>query len=259
MKNVIKILSSVLMVIVFISCQKENGNTRLQVFLTDAPADYEEVLVDIVDVRVNVAGDGEAESWRSLQDINTGIYNLLDFTNGIDTLLGEIELPAGQISQIRLVLGSDNKVKVNGVYHDLSTPSAMQSGLKLNLHMNMEAGITYKLWLDFDAGQSIVERGNGTYLLKPVIRTMSQAVAGAIKGKIVPSEALPYVMAISADEDTIGTYADETGFFMLKGLDAGTYTVAIEPVEGYVKKELMGVAVVVGVVTNLEAITIDQE
>jgi hypothetical protein len=67
----------------------------------------------------------------------------LDFTNGLDTLLGSTVLPAGKISQMRLVLGSRNTVNIDGTISDLKTPSAQQSGLKFKIDATLKAGITY--------------------------------------------------------------------------------------------------------------------
>ncbi|MEE9461172.1 MAG: DUF4382 domain-containing protein, partial [Bacteroidales bacterium] len=97
---------------------------HVQIYLTDAPGDYQEVNIDVVSVRVIIN-----DSLISLPT-NTGIYNILDFVNGKDTLLVEDEIPAGYLSQIRLVLGEENTVKKrDGMTHNLKTPSAQQSGL----------------------------------------------------------------------------------------------------------------------------------
>src|ERR1043165_3389280 len=94
------------LILFMVSCSSENGkNAFLQVRLTDAPGDYQEVNVDIQDVQVN-ADENSNSGWKSLNIVKKGVYNLLQFTNGLDTLLGTIELPAGKISQIRLVLGN---------------------------------------------------------------------------------------------------------------------------------------------------------
>ena len=37
-----------------------------------------------------------------------GLYNLMDLTNGRDTILADAEIPQGSISQIRLILGENN-------------------------------------------------------------------------------------------------------------------------------------------------------
>jgi hypothetical protein len=241
-----------LLMLVFVSCSNDN-NARLEVRLTDSPGDFEEVNIDIQEVQVN-ASEGNS-GWQSLA-IEPGVYNILKLTNGIDTLLGSIELPAGRIHQIRLVLGDENTVKVDGVVYPISTPSAQQSGLKLNLQANLMEGITYRILLDFDAARSVVEHGNNTYSLKPVIRAIEEATSGAIRGTVSPVEATPAVYAI-ADADTVGTaFADEAGKFLIKGLDAGTYLVSIVPKEGFTTVDKTDVVVTVGNVTDLGTIEI---
>nr|WP_321410861.1 DUF4382 domain-containing protein [uncultured Carboxylicivirga sp.] len=249
-----------IMAVAFFACSESPKEAKLQLFLTDAPSDYDEVLIDIEDVRINVSSEDDDSGWRSLSDINSGVYNLLDFTNGLDTLLGEYVMPAGKISQIRLVLGENNKVMVDGEYYDLDTPSAQSSGLKLNVHADLEEGITYRMWLDFDAGRSIVDKGNGGYSLKPVIRTFTEATSGAIKGMVTPVDAKPYVMAITAVEDTFSTYADTvSGYFLVKGLEEGSYKVVLEPRDDdYSKISIEDVMVDIGVVTDLETINFDE-
>ncbi len=242
----------------FSSCDKTSESTSyLEVRLTDAPGDYEEVNIDIQDVQVNF-GSSEG-GWKSLE-VNKGVYDILKLTNGLDTLLGKIELPAGRISQVRLVLGNQNSVRVNGKTEALSTPSAQQSGLKLQVNADLLEGITYKLLLDFDAARSIVRAGNsGKYNLKPVIRTLAEASSGAITGLILPIESSPAVYAIIGS-DTLGTaFVDQiNGKFLLRGLPAGTYKVTFEPKTGYKPIAKEAVAVNVGNVTNLGTINISQ-
>ena len=136
--------------------ESSDQNALLEVRLTDAPAAYEEVLIDVQDVQIHVSANDADGEWQSLT-VNKGVYNLLDFRNGMDTLLAYIELPPGTVSQMRLVLGPDNNLKVNGEYHDMETPSAQQSGLKFNIHATLTGGVVYKLWIDFDAARLIGE------------------------------------------------------------------------------------------------------
>lgn len=239
------------------ACTDETGDgvATLKVRLTDAPANYEEVLIDVQDLQIHSSSNENEGSWVSLP-LRKGVYNLLDFRNGLDTLLATAVLPSGNISQMRLVLGSNNRVKVDGVYHNLDTPSAQQSGLKFNINAQLEEGIVYELWIDFDAARSIVAKGNGGYSLKPVIRTFNEASTGAIRGIVLPAAANPSVKAI-ANGDTLATIPAEDGKFMFKGVDPGTYKIVIEPVAGYVGKTIENTAVVVGQVTNLGTITLD--
>ncbi|EJF08048.1 DUF4382 domain-containing protein [Pontibacter sp. BAB1700] len=213
----------------FSSCDSEtdsNGTARMEVRMTDAPGDYEEVNVDIRSVQIHKENTDSESGWLTLDEINPGVYNLLDFANGRDTLLASANLPAGTISQIRLVLGDNNSVKLkNGTVVDLKTPSGQTSGLKLQLNADLREDVTYVVLLDFDAAKSVVARGNGQYNLKPVIRTVTQAIAGAIQGRVTPAELKPGIYVISAANDTIGGFANENGDFLIKGVRAGTYTV----------------------------------
>jgi hypothetical protein len=233
------------------SCSSE-GTSRLEVRLTDAPGDYEAVNIDIQGVQVN-SSDGNT-GWVSL-DIEEGVYDIRQLTNGLDTLLGSIELPAGRIEQIRLILGENNTVTIDGETYDLTTPSSQQSGLKLNLHADLAEGITYTVVLDFDAAQSVVERGNGLYSLKPVIRAIEESTSGAIKGMVTPIDAMPAVYAIAGSDTVATAFADSTsGNFLVRGLPAGTYTVSIVPQSAYVTINQTGVVVTVGNVTDLGTI-----
>jgi len=131
----------------FTSCDStgsDGGTGTMEISMTDAPANYDSVNVTINEVRVNKDGDAETDStesdeeaeedgWVSIMDQQTKV-NLLELTNGNQIILGSQELEAGNYSQIRLILGDDNTVTVDGETYVLQTPSAQQSGLKLNVN-----------------------------------------------------------------------------------------------------------------------------
>lgn len=231
----------------FTACNTNSGTGTgtMKVSLTDAPANYEEVNIEIRQVLVNQDADaeepedngeeGETEDengedengWYSIMDDSITV-NLLDYQNGTVLDLGDIELEAGRYNQIRLLLGDNNTVVINGETHALTTPSGQQSGYKLNVQAEVEEGQTYELVIDFDASQSIVETGNGKYILKPVLRTVELQEQGSISGTVLPLEAEPFVYAI-IDEDTVGTQPDDEGNFKLVGLRDGTYNVWFNP------------------------------
>lgn len=251
-----RIAGFLLLSIFWLACSEDNQTAKLEVRLTDAPGDYEQVNIDIQSVEIN-SGDGNS-GWTTL-DVKSGVYNILELTNGLDTLLATAELPAGQISQIRLILGNNNSVKVNGETKPLSTPSAQQSGLKLNLNATLVEGITYTITLDFDAARSIVAKGNGTYSLKPVIRAIETSTSGAIKGIVTPLEAAPAVFAIVGTDTVATAYTDDAGKFMLRSLPAGSYTVSFDPKTGYIPQQKENVSVTLGNVTDLGSVTIVKE
>ncbi len=216
---------------VFTSCSSDDdssntqeGMAKMSVKMVDAPGDYEQVNIEVSDVVVKYQNDTEVSL-----NVENEIYNLLDLTGGVAANLAtEYEIEAGDISQIRLVLGSNNTVVVDGTTHDLATPSAEQSGLKLNINQTLEPNTTYEYTLDFDVEESIVVQGNGGYILKPVIRLSAEANSGIISGNVIlPSEDPVLVTATNATT-TVSAYTDAQGNFQLYGLPGGSYSLIIE-------------------------------
>ena len=231
----------------FSACNSDNdngGTAKMQVHLTDSPGDYDEVNVDIKSVQIHKDDDDDESEWMTLDQINPGVYNLLDFANGKEALLASSTLPAGKVSQIRLILGNNNTLKLkDGTVVNLKTPSGQSSGIKLKINAELESDVTYVVLLDFDAAKSIVPRGNGQYNLKPVVRTLTQAVAGGIKGKVTPASYEPGIYVISAANDTIGGFANDRGEFLIKGVPAGNYTVKFYTAGDAHNKTLQNVSV----------------
>lgn len=254
MKNYL-LLAIAFLCIGFSSCKKNDstsGSAHVTVKLTDAPGAYDAVILNIKSV-VIVTAKGE-----NTLAVGGGPINILHFRLGKDTLLASQDIPAGTIQQVRLVLNdTGNRVVVDGTSYDLKTPSGQTSGVKLNVHDNLTAGIDYTLRLDFDAAQSIVLTGNGKYILKPVIRAFSDAVSGALTGIVFPAISNPKVLAI-AGTDTVGTTADATGKFYFPGLAAGTYSVHFLPVSPFIIKVVDNVTVANGSVKDMGTVTITQ-
>ena len=223
----------------------DQGTAYLAVRMTDTTANYDSVMIDIQSVEVK--GDGGTV----LLNANAGMYNLLDFTNGKDTLIASADIPSGHVSQVRLILGTNNYVVIDGVRYNLATPSAQQSGLKLNLQTTLTAGVNYTLLLDFDASRSIVTMGNGSYSLKPVIRVVSIAASGSIAGTLGPADALPALATATNGTDTITTFTDSAGHFLFRGVPAGSYTLILVPQLPYIPDTVHAVSVSVGSMTDV--------
>lgn len=171
-KSLIPLIILVVSVAGFESCKKnDNAQTaNLQIRLTDAPTALQEVNVDIQSVRVKFRDD-ENDSTKNWVDFTTrtGVYNLLNFQNGVDTLLAGGTLPERQVKEIRLILGANNTVKNNGVVYPLIIPSGSESGLKIKFSKALGADLN-TLVVDFDAAQSVSQNGTGSYSLRPVLR-----------------------------------------------------------------------------------------
>lgn len=246
----------------FTACDVNDNNIgtgTLQVFMTDAPADYDSVFVDIQEVRIHRDADADtAESgWTTILDEPLRV-DLLTLRNGDQISLGEVELEAGQYSQMRFILGDNNELFIDGESHHLNTPSAQQSGLKLNVNADIEGGETLSLLVDFDAGRSIVETGNGGFILKPVLQVINTEDAGVIIGAVEPSNFQTYVLAEN-EEDTLSTYSNSSGEFTLGALTPGTYDVTFQPEdESYQDSTITDVEVTAGDVTDVGTIVLEQ-
>ncbi|WP_137401890.1 DUF4382 domain-containing protein [Echinicola rosea] len=245
------------------SCSSEDketmeGTATVNVSLVDAPADYDEVWIEVLGVEL-LPGDEEedGDGWVYIPyDEEDTHINLLSLVNGNEAYIGSEEISAGSISKLRLVLGDDNYLVINGEETPLTTPSAQQSGLKLQLDQELMAGIQYDLVIDFDAAKSIVKAGNsGQYILKPVLRVVAEQSA-SIEGKVLPVEAHPVIYGI-INEDTVSTFADESGSFALRGLAEGDYTIIFDPTEEYEADTLYSVPTLDGEITVLDPVELE--
>jgi hypothetical protein len=211
----------------------------LSVSLTDAPAcGFDAVNVTVNKVRVNTsasAADTDA-GWTDIALNPAKKINLLNLTNGLLESLGQTALPAGHYAQMRLVLDANtgtglanSVVPTGGSETSLSTPSAVQSGIKLVNGFDVAAGQTTSVVLDFDACKSVVTQGKGRYLLKPVVKVVPAASNG-IAGYIAPSLLAAHV-SVSAQQNgaIVGSTVPNasTGEFVLSHLAAGNYDVVI--------------------------------
>ncbi len=237
------------------SCKKDSTvqpsrePTPYYLRMTDAPAAYSAVNIDLQAVEV-IGNHGSA-----MLNVNAGIYNLLNFSNGLDTLIATGSLMIDRVEQIRLILGPNNSVVSGGVIYPLKTPGAQQSGLKLQVHQDLQPGVAYYVLLDFDANQSIVVEGNWDYSLKPVIRTIDVALSGSVKGHINPPGVLANVVASSGSNSYYGV-VNSNGDFIISGIPAGTYTITVNPAAPYNPAVVSNVVVTVGSSTNIGTINL---
>lgn len=249
--------------IFFAACRKSSsatGGGTLEVRLTDGPGPYDAVYIDVQKVEVNVSADsGTTSGWQTLPLLRPGVYNLLDFRNGIDTVLASTDLPSGTLSQMRLILGSNNSVVINGQSYPLKTPSAQQSGLKFKINARLTSGIVYRLWIDFNAGSSIVTTGNGGFILKPVIRTYTEAIGGSIKGYVLPGIAKPEVFAVQGTDTLLALPDSATGYYFFGGVSAGSWNLALHALDSTYKDTTYSISVTTGAVTNAGSVTLHKK
>lgn len=244
------------------------GNGTLRVSLTDAPScGYEQVNVTIEKIRVHrssSAADGDT-GWGEIVLSPARRIDLLTLTNGVFTELGQTPLAAGRYTQLRLVLAENgsnnplaNSVLPSGATQEvgLDAPSALQSGLKLNVAIDVEASRIADFVIDFDACKSVVRAGNsGNYVLKPVISVIPLYGSG-VSGHVATAVANGNTVVSLQQAGVVvkATVPDAAGKFLLQPVAPGSYDLVITA-PGYATTVITGVPVTAEAVIALNAAT----
>jgi hypothetical protein len=268
-----------LIIILLFACQKEKsindgvvpeGQQRVKIFLSDNPVNFDAVYVDIQQVIVQVIPDScrgrdnnnndcyddneyRCSIWDTL-DIRAGVYNLLSLSNGTDTLLANGLTLSGRVNKIKLVLGDNNSVVIDSVSYPLSlwgsqhTVTLQVKGADIDELTPAEL----QLWLDFDAGGSIVRVSNNRFVLKPKIKIFVPDLTASIKGKVLPREAKAVVSAVANGDTLIAIPYHHNGEFKIRGLKGDSAIVFINATAGgYRDTTLTGVKLQSGKATDI--------
>lgn len=282
------------MFIVLVACQKDisgtsetpAGQSKLKVYLTDGPDDFQKVLIDIQQIVVKVDtcdsngrhddddddddndndddGDDDHDSmdcdiWDTL-NINPGVYDILTLQNGVDTLLANDYIPNGHIKKIKFVLGTNNSLMVDSINYPLNLKDGINFVyLKIN-HRNDIDSLTannFELFLDFDLSRSI-KYANGKYWLKPVLKPFCRSGSGEIEGKIRPVGSHGMVAAINGTDTSFARPEKKEGEFKIRGLAPGTYSLFVDGVNGYRDTTITNIIVKKGKETELGRIILNK-
>jgi len=231
-------------------------NATMNVSMMDAPFAMSGNTVTAVNLgidKVEVVGNGAAPT--AVQTFSTpDVVNILNYTSASTPVSFTGTIPAGNYQQIRLLLDTARTTIVytdsNGVPHTapLTVPSGTSggfgnanstdsgdgsgtAGLKVNVGLNAQAGGTYGFVLDFNADQSIVETGNGAFMLKPVMVATEQATSGSLSGSVVNQAGQPVagaeVEALQGGTVVNSGVTDSSGNYSVNALAAETYTLEV--------------------------------
>jgi hypothetical protein len=233
--------------------------------LTDAPScGYDHVNVAIQKIRVNqssTASDTDA-GWTELNFATPKRVDLLTLSNGVLASLGQVPLQVGHYTQMRLVLAANDSanpllnsvVPTGGSEVALTTPSAVQTGLKMNVDINIAANQLADFVLDFDACKSVVAAGgSGKYQLKPVVAVTPNYVSG-VSGYVDASLANGNTL-VSVQQGGVvvkATAPDSTGKFLLQPVAPGSYDLVVTA-PGRATEVVTGLTVTASTVTLLNA------
>lgn len=288
--------SAIIISVLFIytSCRKETGSSvpqgqqRVQIRLSDDPVNFDKVLIDIQRVEVQVIpdscrgrhdddndhdgtddhhndgdddhDDGDQDSrcsvWDTL-DIRPGVYDLLNLSNGVDTILANGFTIAGKIVKLRLTLGDNNSVVVDSVSYPLALWNNRHQ-VTISVKGDDVDQITpanLQLWLDFDAGRSIVRVDNNHFVLRPHLKIFVPAHTASIGGRVLPESARAIVSAISNGDTLIAIPGHDDGKFKIRGLTGTTADLFINATaNGYRDTTITGIHLTAGRETDLGTI-----
>jgi hypothetical protein len=205
----------------------EDGTSKsatVRVSLTDAPAcGFDRVFVTVDRVRVHASSTAEESSagWTDIFVNPPKKIDLLGLINGVTEELGQAPIAPGDYTQLRLLLRANGSsvVPTGGSETTVQTPSSLQSGIKVTRPFSVEANKRVDVVLDFDACRSIVQRGNNSYSLKPVVT--GHLVDSTIEGAVDPNVAGVTVSVQKNGEVVRSTVPDAgTGAFSVPFLDS---------------------------------------
>lgn len=162
---------------------------QVSIGITDAPAtEFSNVTIAFTSIALKPANG----QWIEFTFDDTKTWNLLELTGGLsEPLITNEEVPAGEYSELRLMIDTDNSYVALAdnpdAQHTLAVPSGEQSGLKLKGKLIVAADTTTAFTIDFDVAKSIVNpqgKSLADYLLKPSMRLLNNLEVGSISGTV---------------------------------------------------------------------------
>ena len=241
------------------SCKDPNGS-------------FEHVYVTVRSVQAHIDPNATDSSsgWQELapqlasQPMQIDLFSAPQ-TNCVLAQLGSASLPVGSYQQIRLLLVSNtpgasdavpstnacagngyNCVVLNdGSVHELELSSQANTGLKIppgqivGGPIQVSAGQSVDLNIDFNACDSVVEQGNGKFRLKPTLTAgqvspNNSGIGGQIVDSVTKAPTAGTVLVAVEMPDSTGidrivmkTAADPSGNFRFCPLPTGTFDIVI--------------------------------
>ena len=250
------------------SSSGSDATGTLRLALADAPScGYDAVNVTVQKVRVHQSSSASDTDggWSEVVLSPARRIDLLTLQNGVLAELGQVPLPTGKYTQMRLVLATNDGTNplansvvpsVGKTESALTTPSGQQSGVKMNVDIDIAANRMADFVLDFQVCKSIVSAGaSGRYLLKPVVSVSPRYVSG-VAGYVAANLASGTTLVSLQQGGVIikATTPDGTGKFLLQPVAAGSYDLVVTA-PGRATGVVTGVSVATDTVTQLTTST----
>ena len=224
------------------------GNLRVR--LTDAPADFDSLVLDIREIAMHRTGDS---TWHAFTP-GQRIVDLLATRNGNFLDLGTFSLTGGAVDSMRLKLGPGSRV-VSGSTQQTIAMDGDTSGTGFPTSLTVTNNTTTDVGLDIEAARSLRADGAGGWIFVPQVRAVPFSGTGSITGTISPGDSLAAIYAFTGADTVASTLTSVTsGDFALTLLSPGTYSVLVYGATNQRDTTVTGVTVTAGQATNLGTI-----
>lgn len=139
--------------------------TAFKVHFSNNPFAAEEINIDIKEVRVNyIDNPGE---WIVLPT-QSAIYKLTGNKEPQTTVASGV-IQAKTLGEIRLILGTNNSVKIGNEVYPLAIAGELENGLRIKTGKELKKG-TDEVTVNLNAALSVHQEVDGSYTIKPVLK-----------------------------------------------------------------------------------------
>jgi hypothetical protein len=202
------------------------GRSAFKVRMTDAPANFSGLFVEIVSVDAYLENSG----WVNLSN-EAQMVSVLDLTNGAETTLAyDADVDAGVYSKLKITFGNENSLVLNGALGgsaiDLNFGSQASQEVIIEIDEQAAAGGQAEVLIDFNVAESVDELG-GLFQLNPDISVIGDEETG-ISGDV--NGALQASVVLSDGQHSYSTFISASGEFLMRGVESGSYSLSIHAV-----------------------------
>lgn len=250
--------------LLLIACTADSERTTAlaNIFLVDAPADFDEVWVEVLGVEVEgpgTRGQDNSDPVFFPNILPNKKVNLMALLADNTFLVGRGELQAGNITKLRLQLGETNYVIIKGKQYPLVFANEAAQNPEIEVRIPLEVAVSHDIFMDLEVFKSItlLKNPDSVFVFDPQLRAFDSSTTGQITGSIRPSGEGAVIYAIKAT-DTVAVSGVEksSGKFTVRGL-LGLHTLSIVPFNAkYLPEIRNGVEVKARTSTRLEPITL---
>lgn len=242
------------------SCTPDEPSPKalINVFLVDAPARWDSVLVELEGVELEVISSNRAGQLESIfipYELADKEVDVAQLVAGVSLPIGRKEISLGTLTGIKLRLGTSHKLFQGEKGYALPVPN-QTTEFPSTISLELSEGISYDVYVDLDLERSIqvIQESPLELSFNPKISAFASVDQGQIQGTISPTTLSPVIYAIQGN-DSLSTQINGSGSYLFR-LNPGAYTLYFDPKDSrYSSLSRSGILVEKGKVTTLERIT----